>query len=58
VPVQRAVKAERTTRYATAKSRRGAKETVRDRDDKHDDKAAVGERDKLLERKMSICRGC
>ena len=58
VPVQRGVKAKRTTRYATVKSRRGAKETVRDREDKHDDKASVGERDKLLERKMSICRGC
>jgi hypothetical protein len=58
VPVQRGVKAKRTTRYATVKSRRGAKETVREGDDKRDDKAAVGERDKLLERKMSICRGC
>jgi hypothetical protein len=56
-PVQRAVKVKRT-RYATVKSRRGAKETVREGDDKRDDKAAVGERDKLLERKMSICRGC
>jgi hypothetical protein len=59
VPVQRAVKAKRPTRYATVKSRRGANETVRERDDKRDDKASVGERDKLLDRKiLSICRGC
>jgi hypothetical protein len=59
LPVQRAVKVKRTTRYATVKSRRGAKETVRERDDTRDDKASVGERDKLLDRKiLSICRGC
>ena len=58
LPVQRAVKIKRT-RYATVKSRRGAKETVREREDKRDDKASVGERDKLLDRKtLSICRGC
>jgi hypothetical protein len=58
LPVQRAVRIERT-RYATAKSRRGAKETVREREDKREDKATVSERDKLLDRKMlSICRGC
>ena len=58
LPVQRAVRIERT-RYATAKSRRGAKETVREREDKREDKATVSERDKLLDRKMlSICREC
>ena len=56
-PVPRAERIKRT-RYANVKSRRGAKETVRERDDRRDDKAAIGERDKLLERKMSICRGC
>jgi hypothetical protein len=57
-PVQRAERIKRT-RYATVKSRRGTKETVRERDDKRDDEAAVGERDKLLDRKiLSICRGC
>src|SRR5258705_6035753 len=53
-PGQRAVRIKRT-RYAAAKSRRGAKETVREREDK----ATVEERDKLLDRKiLSICRGC
>jgi hypothetical protein len=59
LPVQRAVRIKRTTRYATVKSRRGAKETVREREDKREDKATVRERDKLLDRKiLSICRGC
>ena len=54
LPVQRAVKIKRT-RFATVKSRRAAKETVREREDK----ATVTERDKLLDRKiLSICRGC
>jgi hypothetical protein len=54
LPVQRAVRIKRT-RFAAAKSRRAAKETVREREDK----ATVGERDKLLDRKiLSICRGC
>ncbi len=53
-PGQRAVRIKRT-RYAAAKSRRGAKETVREREDK----ATVEDRDKLLDRKiLSICRGC
>jgi hypothetical protein len=57
-PVPRAERIKRT-RYATVKSRRGTKETVRERDDTRDDKASVGERDKLLDRKiLSICRGC
>jgi hypothetical protein len=57
-PVERAVRIKRS-RYAVAKSRRGAKETVREGEDKRDDKATVSERDKLLDRKMlSICRGC
>jgi hypothetical protein len=56
-PVSRAERIKRT-RSATVKSRRGTKETVRERDDTRD-KAAVGERDKLLDRKiLSICRGC
>ena len=56
--MQRAVRIKRT-RYATAKSRRGAKETVGEREDKPEDKATVSERDKLLDRKiLSICRGC
>ncbi|HEY3031098.1 MAG TPA: hypothetical protein VGJ68_13075 [Bradyrhizobium sp.] len=54
LPVQRAVRIKRT-RFAAAKSRRAAKETVREREDK----ATVSERDKLLDRKiLSICRGC
>ena len=54
LPVQRGVKIKRT-RYAVARSRRGGKETVREREDK----ATVSERDKLLDRKiLSICRGC
>src|SRR5258705_13059780 len=54
LPVQRAARIKRT-RFATAKSRRPAKETVREREDK----ATVSERDKLLDRKiLSICRGC
>ena len=54
LPVQRAVKVKRT-RYAAVRSRRAAKETVREREDK----ATVSERDKLLDRKiLSICRGC
>jgi hypothetical protein len=56
-PVQRAERIKRT-RYATVKSRRGAKETVREGEDKREDKATVRERDKLLDQKMSICRGC
>jgi hypothetical protein len=58
VPVQRAVKLRRT-RFAAVKSGRGAKETVRERDNKREDKATVREQDKLLDRKiLSICRGC
>src|SRR5258706_4175693 len=58
LPVQRAVRIKRT-RYATVRSRRAAKQTVREREDKREDKATVSERDKLLDRKiMSICRGC
>jgi hypothetical protein len=54
LPVQRAVKIKRT-RFAAVRSRRGAKETVREREDK----ATISERDKLLDRKiLSICRGC
>jgi len=54
LPVQRAVKIKRT-RLAAVRSRRAAKETVREREDK----ATVRERDKLLDRKiLSICRGC
>src|SRR5258705_5364665 len=58
LPVQRAVRIKRT-RYATVRSRRAAKETVREREDKREDKATVSERDKLLDRKiLSICRVC
>ena len=54
LPEQRAVKVKRT-RYAATRSRRGGKETVREREDK----ATISERDKLLDRKiLSICRGC
>jgi hypothetical protein len=54
LPVQRAARIKRT-RYATVRSRRAAKETVREREDK----ATVSERDKLLDRQiLSICRGC
>jgi hypothetical protein len=48
LPAQRAVRIKRT-RFATSRSRRAAARTAH---------AAVGERDKQLDRKMSICRGC
>jgi hypothetical protein len=48
LPAQRAVRIRRTRRFAKSRSRRAARTAH----------AAVGERERQLDRKMSICRGC